>query len=117
MMNATAAMIGGVNCPPLEAAASTPPANELGKPCRFIMGIVNTPVPTTLAVGLPEMVPNRALATMAEWAGPPRMRAVAATAILSSTVLAPVPSSSAPKMMKITTSEATMPTGNPNTPS
>ena len=65
-------MIGGISCPPVDADASTPAANFAGKPARFISGIVRVPVLTTLAEAAPEIMPNRALATMATFAGPPR---------------------------------------------
>ena len=65
MMKATAPMIGGVICPPLDAAASTAPAKCDFKPLFLIKGIVITPVPTTLATALPEIVPNNPLAIVA----------------------------------------------------
>ena len=70
-------MIGGIICPPVEAVASTPPANSGLKPRRFIIGIVITPVPTTFATAEPETVPNRDDAIIAAWAGPPRNRLMA----------------------------------------
>ena len=65
-------MIGGTIWPPVEAVASTPPANAGLKPRFLIIGIVITPVPTTLATADPETVPNRELAMIAACAGPPR---------------------------------------------
>ena len=115
-MNATAPIIGGVNCPPLEAAASTAPAKEFLKPCLFIIGMVKTPVPTTLATGLPEIVPNIALATMAECAVPPLILDVAAVAILRRIAVAPVASKTAPKTIKTKTIEETISVGRPKTP-
>ena len=44
------------------------------KPKRFISGMVNEPVVTTLAVALPETLPIKALAMTAVLAGPPRNR-------------------------------------------
>ena len=58
-------MIGGVTWPEQLAAASTAPAKGGLKPRFLIIGMVNTPVPTTLAMALPDMVPNRALAMIA----------------------------------------------------
>ena len=52
-------MIGGMICPPVEATASTAPANSGRKPVRFISGMLICPVTMTLATALPEMVPNR----------------------------------------------------------
>ena len=65
MIKATAPIMGGISWPPLEAAASTAPANLAENPRFLIMGIVMTPVPTTLATALPEIVPNRPLARTA----------------------------------------------------
>ena len=70
--NAAAPMIGGMICPPVEAVASTAPANSASYPMRFIRGMVNVPVPITLAQAEPEMEPNSAEATTATFAGPPR---------------------------------------------
>jgi len=57
--------MGGIICPPLEAAASTPPANIFEKPLLTIIGIVKTPVARTLTTGPPEIVPNSAELTIA----------------------------------------------------
>lgn len=54
--------------------ASTPAAKVGVKPDFFIMGMVKAPVTITLAMGVPEMEPNRALATMEDFAAPPRVR-------------------------------------------
>ena len=78
-------MMGGVICPPLEAAASTAPAKCALNPRFLINGIVMTPVPTTLATALPEIVPNNPLAMVAAAAGPERTRPVAASASFTST--------------------------------
>ena len=86
-------------CPPVEAAASTPPAKRGEKPARLMTGMVKTPVETTLATAAPESMPKSALPTMAAWAGPPAMRAVAAKASRSSTAPAPEACSTAPKAM------------------
>ena len=64
-------MIGGVICPPAEAAASTPPAKCPGYPKRFILGIVSDPVDTVLATDDPEIVPKNAEDTTDTLAGPP----------------------------------------------
>ena len=114
---ATAPITGGMNCPPDDAAASTPPAKELLKPRSLIIGIVKTPVPTTFAETLPEMVPKKPLAAIAAWAGPPRKPPVRLTAIRSRTAPAPVASSTAPKTMKMKISEITVMTMKPKTPS
>jgi len=44
------------------------------KPAFFIIGIVKLPVATTLATGLPDMLPKTALPQTAIRAGPPEMR-------------------------------------------
>ena len=71
--NAPAAMIGGIICPPVDATASTAPANWFLYPMRFIIGIVMLPVPATFATALPEIIPNSALDMTATLAGPPRI--------------------------------------------
>ena len=48
-------MIGGINCPPVEAMASIAPATRGRKPMRFIMGMVKVPVATTFATEEPEI--------------------------------------------------------------
>jgi hypothetical protein len=82
MMKAPAPMMGGMSCPPVEAAASTPPANFGENPTFFIMGIVMDPVPTVLATALPEIDPMRPLPNTAIFAGPPTDRPMAAIARL-----------------------------------
>ena len=72
MMKAVAPMMGGMICPPVEAAASTAPAYSGAKPFFFIRGMVKVPVPITFATGLPLMEPKKPLATTATLAGPPR---------------------------------------------
>ncbi len=71
MIKAAAPMIGGVICPPAEAAASTPPAKWPGYPRRFMLGIVSAPVETVLATEDPEIVPKNADDTTETLAGPP----------------------------------------------
>ena len=60
----TIGMIGGMSCPPVEAAASTAPAKWAGYPMLFMSGIVKVPVVTTLLRNeeLIEMMRERALA-------------------------------------------------------
>ena len=65
-------MTGGMIDPPEDAAASMPPANTRENPRRIIIGMVSTPVDSTLTIGPPEIVPNMAEDTIAAWAGPPR---------------------------------------------
>lgn len=77
-------MTGGMICPPEDAAASTPPAKVREKPRFSIIGMVRTPVDSTLVTGPPDMVPNSADDTMAAWAGPPRRRRVHRKATLMS---------------------------------
>ncbi len=59
-MKAPAPIIGGIICPPVEAAVSTPAAKMGLNPFFFIIGIVIEPVDTVFATALPEIVPIRA---------------------------------------------------------
>ena len=52
--NAAAPITGGVSCPLVDDATSTAPARSAENPVRFISGMVNVPVVTTLAIELPE---------------------------------------------------------------
>ncbi len=72
MMKATAPITGGMICPPMEEVASTPPANSERNPKRFISGMVNCPLATTLATPEPEIVPMSAEESTQTCAGPPR---------------------------------------------
>jgi hypothetical protein len=72
MMKATAPMTGGMIWPPIDEVASTPPAKAGEKPKRFISGMVNWPLATTLATPEPEIVPISAEDRTQTWAGPPR---------------------------------------------
>ena len=76
MMNAAEPMIGGMICPPVEPTASKAAAHLAGKPDFFIIGIVNTPVPITFAMALPEIMPNSASETSDIFAEPPVKRPV-----------------------------------------
>ena len=93
-------MIGGISCPPVDAAASTPPANLGEKPARFIRGIVITPVDAVFATAEPEMVPVRPDAMTATIPGPPTNRPATARAMLITNSPAPDRIRNAPKMMK-----------------
>ena len=115
--NATAPITGGMIWPPVEAAASTAPANLGGKPVRLIIGMVKTPVVTTLATAAPFIVPKLALPMIAACAGPPRSLPVTAKANLRSVAPAPEVSRMAPKRMNTSTTWPTTATGRPNTPS
>ena len=68
---AAAPMIGGMICPPVEAAASTAPANSPLYPVFFISGIVTEPVVTVFPTELPDTIPQRAEEITATLAGPP----------------------------------------------
>ena len=59
--------------PPVEAAASTPPAKYGLYPTFFINGMVKEPVATVLATALPETDPIKPLAKTAIFAGPPTL--------------------------------------------
>ncbi|CSC69947.1 Uncharacterised protein [Vibrio cholerae] len=71
MMNAPAPITGGMSCPPVEAAASTPAAKRAGKPAFFIMGMVITPVETVFATLDPDTDPIKPEASTAIKPGPP----------------------------------------------
>ena len=47
-------------CPPVDAAASTAPANDGLNPDFLMTGIVITPVDTTFEMAAPDKVPNSA---------------------------------------------------------
>ena len=68
---AAAPITGGMICPLTDDATSTAPAFSALKPTRRIMGIVNVPVVTTLAMDEPEIRPVMPEATTAAFAGPP----------------------------------------------
>ncbi len=96
-------MIGGMSCPPVEAAASTPAENLAGKPARFIKGMVTTPVEAVLATAEPEIVPISPEAITATRPGPPTI--FPATARAKSITKSPAPdrSKKAPNRMNINT--------------
>ena len=71
IINAIAPITGGIICPPVDATASTAPANTALYPLRFIIGIVIWPVVATFAIALPEMLPNKLLEITAALAEPP----------------------------------------------
>jgi len=83
-------MTGGVSCPPVEATASTAPANSGLKPERFIIGMVKAPVAATLATLLPEIMPMKPLEMTATWAGPARLRPPRARPIAMMNSMPPV---------------------------
>src|SRR6056300_1162972 len=74
MTKAPAPMIGGISCPPVDAAASTPAANWGRNPFAFIRGMVITPVDAVFAMADPEMVPVSADDNTATKAAPPLIR-------------------------------------------
>ena len=71
MINAPAPITGGINWPPVDAAASMPAANRAGKPALRIKGIVMTPVETVLATEEPETEPIKPDPNTATKPGPP----------------------------------------------
>ena len=91
-------MIGGMNMPPMEAAGSIPPAMWGRKPAFFIIGMVKAPVDTVLAMALPEMEPNRPLATTETLPGPPILWPTAARGKSIKKRWAPLFSRKAPKI-------------------
>ncbi len=100
MMKAPAPMMGGINWPPVDAAASTPPAMAGLYPILFIKGMVKEPVATVFATALPETDPMKPLEITAIFAGPPTRRPVRAWAKLMMKSPAPDFSRKAPKRMK-----------------
>ena len=103
MINATAPIMGGMICPPVEAADSMAAATWGRYPIFFIIGIVKTPVEETLAMALPDMDPKKALPTTAALAGPPTDLLVTAKARFIKKSPAPVVSKKAPRRMNGTT--------------
>ncbi len=81
------------------------------------MGMVNVPVPTTLATALPEIVPNKALAMTAVFAGPPVILPVIESASFSRYCPIPHSLSTEARKMKRTTNSAEAPSGAPKIPS
>ena len=116
MMKAPAPMIGGMIWPPVDATASTAAANAGRKPSFFIIGIVKAPVVTTLAEALPEIVPNKALATVATLAGPPRNRPAARIESSRKPVPPPVSPTKAPRNTKMAMMLAEIPVSCPQIP-
>ena len=116
-MNAPAPITGGMSWPPVLAAASIAPAKNGRKPARFMSGIVNVPVVTTLATALPDNEPMKALATAAVLAGPPRVFPAIRLAMAMSNAPPPAVSSTAPKRTKRYTKSADTWRGIPQMPS
>ncbi len=102
MRNAAAPMMGGMIWPPVEAAASTAPANSGRKPVFFIIGIVTDPVVTVFPTEDPETMPQRAEEMTETLAGPPEYLPAAQFASEMKNWEIPVRSRNAPKRMKIT---------------
>ena len=117
MTKAPAPMTGGINWPPVEAAASTPPANFGGKPARFISGMVMTPVETVLATADPVIDPMRPEPRIATIPGPPVMRPAAARASARMKSPAPERTRNAPSRMNMNTKVQEMRAIGPNIPS
>ena len=97
---APAPMIGGINWPPVEAAASTPAANLGRNPLAFISGMVITPVDAVLATAEPEIVPVKAEDKTATNAAPPLIRPATTFAISITKLLAPETTRKPPKIIK-----------------
>ena len=89
-----------MNCPPVDAAASTAPATWGWNPTRFMSGIVMEPVTMTLATALPLTDPIMPLETTAIIAGPPRYLPTSEPVNSMMNASAPVASSSLPNMTK-----------------
>ncbi len=90
------------------AAASRPESPE-----RFISGIEITPVDATFETALPEMVPNKADATIAIFELPPRSPPIVATARSEKKSPPPALDSTTPNRIKGRTTVAPMLRGSP----
>ena len=95
-------MIGGMICPPVDAAASTAPANSGLYPVFFIMGIVTEPVVTVLPTEEPDTMPHSAEEITATFAGPPDDHPAIRFANEMKKLAIPVLSKNAPKMINST---------------
>ena len=117
MINAPAPITGGINCPPVEAAASTAAANFAGKPALRINGIVMTPVETVFATEEPDTEPINPEPNTATNPGPPTKRPAAQRA--SSIIKSPAPdlTKKAPNRMNIKTNVQEIRAIAPNIPS
>ena len=73
-MKAASPRIGGMICPEVEATDSMAPAMEAWNPFRFIMGMVNRPVSTTLDTAWPITDATMPLPMRAGKAAPPLIR-------------------------------------------
>ena len=93
-------MIGGKNCPPTEADASTAPATCALKPVRFIKGMVNVPVVTVFAIALPATEPKKPDVTTETFAAPPIERPASDIGKLIKNCPTPDFSKNAPKKIK-----------------
>jgi len=109
--NAAAPITGGMICPPVEATASTAPANDGLYPIFFIIGIVKVPVAYTFAAALPDIEPNSADEIVATLAGPPLNPPARALPMSMITSPAPVNSIRVPRMMNSTIYVADMLSG------
>ena len=100
MMKAPAPMTGGMSCPPVEAVASTAPANSGRHPTFFMSGIVKVPVVATFATDDPLIVPSSPDATTATFAGPPGLLPASESARSLKKRAPPLAPRKAPKRMK-----------------
>src|SRR5699024_528537 len=96
---ADAPITGGRTWPPVEAVDSTAPAKVRLYPSFFIIGMVNTPVETTLATADPLIEPINPEARVATFAGPPRVWPAMARATSLKSGLLPHSANIAPKRM------------------
>src|SRR5699024_2473548 len=109
-------MIGGNKLPPVEAHASIAAAILGEYPVFLAIGIVNGPVVTTFAVGLPEIEPNNALAKIAIFAAPSRVRPAIAADKSKKNSPAPDFCKKAPNNINTNTNEAATEIGDPHKP-
>ena len=113
MTKAVAPITGGINTPPVEAQASTPPAKERLIPIRRMAGIDSTPVVSTLLITLPLMEPISPLEKIDTLAGPPRTCPSSANARLIKNLPPPLFCSTTPNTKKPITRPANACSGTP----
>jgi hypothetical protein len=99
MMKAMAPITGGINCPPVPAAASIPAATLGGIPVETIIGIVMLPIVAASEEGEPVIISNSPLATIVDLATPPHGQRATLTAKLMNHWPAPASCISRPKIM------------------
>jgi len=110
-------MMGGIIWPPVEAAASTPPAKRPRKPLDFISGMVITPVEAVFAMAEPLIVPVKAEEITATKPAPPRTRPATTLETSMTKSLAPEATRNPPNTMKRVILDEDIKAKMPNIPS